>query len=94
MPQAPLTIRRAQLRALSEPVFEEFLRRLADHVAGVFPDLATLIQSAKGRRFVRHCVERARRLGITDQHSLALFTDLCAALGPHFDRDARLDWIV
>ncbi|RVU46503.1 hypothetical protein [Rubrivivax rivuli] len=93
MPQAHLKIRRAQLHALREPVFEEYLRRLAAHVAGVFPEHEALLATAKGLRFVRHCVQRAQRLGITDQHGIALFTDLCTALGPRWDQDARLDWI-
>ncbi len=94
MPQLPMTVRRSQLRALREPVFDEYLHRLGAHVADVFPHLATLILSAKGRRFMHHCAERAGRLGIVDQHSVALFTDLCTALGPCFDREPRLHWIL
>lgn len=93
MPQPHLKIRRGQLHALREPVFEAYLRRLAAHVAGVFPEHAALLATAKGLRFVRHCALRAQRLGITDQHGIALFTHLCTALGPRWDQDARLDWI-
>lgn len=93
MPQARLLIRHAQLHALGEPTFEAYVERLAVHVSSVFPALRDLLRFEKGLVFLRHCVARARMLGITDRHSVALFVDLCAALGPRFDEDPRLGWI-
>lgn len=93
MPRQPLIIRRAQLHALGETVLAEFMLRLADHIAAVFPGHAEFIQSPQGRAFVRRGVDQARRLRLRDEHSIALFVDLRVALGADFLQQARFGWI-
>jgi hypothetical protein len=86
-------IRRPQLRALGLAAREAFAERLARHVAEVFPTHAAFVQRDAGRRFLNRCIDAALRLGLKDQHSVALYTDLAVALGEGFESDERLRWL-
>jgi hypothetical protein len=86
-------IRNSQIRALGLAARDAYLERLAAHVAEVFPSHAAFVQRSGGRRFLDRCVDAARRHGLTDQHSVALYTDLVVALGFGFEGQPARRWI-
>ena len=92
-PFQPLLIRRSQMRALGLATLDTFFERLADHVAEVFPGHERFIRRPRGQRFMQGCLERARRYGLADENSIALFTDLAVALGERFDEQPEWAWI-
>jgi hypothetical protein len=86
-------LRKSQIRALGLAAREAYLERLAAHVSEIFPTHAAFIQRPAGRRFLERCVVAARGHGLTDQHSVTLYTDLAVALGFGFEGQPALRWI-
>jgi hypothetical protein len=85
-----LTIRREQMRILTAPFFEQFVRRGISHVQKHFGDQFVLIGEPEVRRAVLHAVERAESYGLTTDEHVLLFVTLMFAFGRNFDRD--LSW--
>src|SRR4051794_27312845 len=90
---ALLTIRAAQLHALGVPRAEDFVDKLARHVAGVFPDQAERVRGPDGRTLLAGLVERARAYRLLDEYTITLFADLCFGLGLAFDTTPEYVWI-
>jgi hypothetical protein len=86
-------IRQPQIRALGLAARDAYLERLAAHVAKVFPAHAAFVERPAGQRFLAACVDAARGHGLTDQHSVALYTDLAVALGRDFETQPARHWI-
>lgn len=86
-------VRATQLRVLGLAARDAFAERLARHVADVFPTHAEFIERDSGRRFLARSIDSALRLGLRDQHSVALYVDLVVALGENFRTEPRLRWL-
>ena len=82
-------IRDEQLRAFEEPLREDFLLRLGDHLRAHF-ERSRDLPPAELARFVEGGVAQAARHGITTERDLCKFLGLCVVLGADFAE--RLEW--
>ena len=85
-----LTIRREQMRILTAPFFEQFVRGGISHVEKHFGDQFVSIGEPEVRKAVLHAVERAESYGLASDEHVLLFLTLMFAFGRNFDRD--LSW--
>jgi hypothetical protein len=84
-----ITIRAAQMEALSEDLYRRFRAALAGRIAAGRDHAEAAAQAAGA---VDAALERAGRLGIRDGSELRRFGELLAALGTEFDTDESTAW--
>jgi len=87
-----LTITRAQMRALSAPFLERFVRHAIAHVAAHFGEQSGRLGEAVVRDAVLHAIERAERHGLTTNSAILTYLTLMFCFGRDFDQDALLPW--
>lgn len=87
-----LVIREQQLQVFRSHLEEEFVLRLAGHLAVVFPIGA----AAHGRQGVedraRAAFRRAREFGLRRKAHVTCFADLDFALGADFEKAPGMEW--
>jgi hypothetical protein len=87
-----LTITRAQMRVLSAPFLERFVRHAISHVATHFGEQSGRLGEAVVRDAVLHAIERAECHGLTTNSAILTYLTLMFCFGRDFDQDSLLPW--
>ncbi len=91
-----LTIRKAQMQALSAYMRESFDNRMVRHIATAFPAEARRLRASAGpedgvRALVRHGVTKAERYSIRVERDIASFIEFMVVLGPEFENASGME---
>jgi hypothetical protein len=87
-----LLIRQEQMRILTAPLFEQFVRQGIDHIHKHFADQFASLGEASVRAAVLHAVERAESHGFSRDADVLVYLTLMFVFGRDFDRDPRFPW--
>jgi hypothetical protein len=84
-----LVIRDEQLRALSLPLFEQWME---SHLCDYFPEQCSNLPVTELRATIREGIAKARRYGFTADADICRFVDISVVLGADFDIDPQYPW--
>ena len=87
-----LTIRAAQMAALSELTRQTFEDWMADHVRKFFPNQCDALGEAGVRAVIRDGRERATQHGFRTRADICKYIDLMIVLGRDFDTNGSSRW--
>lgn len=87
-----LVIRPAQIEALREPVIADFVERVVERLARVYPEPYQAMGDAGARAFVWRAVEAAERHGIDTEGDVSALIDLKIQVGEGFERSPDRAW--
>jgi hypothetical protein len=89
-----LVIRREQLQAFEQPLFDRFIENSVDYVATYWPTTAKEYGNrARLKGFVTRCFERGQSLHIRDRGHLTTLLDWECQFGPAFDEKPEWEWL-
>lgn len=93
MPADLPILTRRHMAALGRAAREGFIDRLAGHVARVFPQRASEMDSPDAFDRLEKVIARAKSYGLTTERGITLFVDLVYGLGEDFDEQLEHRWI-
>jgi len=87
-----LSLRAAQIDALTEPRLADFAERMRAHVCRCFVATTRTMSDEDIREVIRCGLERAQIHGIDGERGICKYINLMFVFGRDFDRDPRLPW--
>ena len=87
-----LVIRREQMDALDAYSRGAFRQRVLDHLAADLPDRWARLGPGGAELLVDRAIEKGFGYGIDEEDDLQKYVDLCAELGPDFEKDEEMEW--
>jgi hypothetical protein len=87
-----LVIRREQMDALDAYSRATFRQRVVDHLAIDLPQRWAQLGPGGAEMLVDRCIEKGMGYGIDEEDDLQVYVDLCAELGPDFEKDEEMEW--
>ena len=87
-----LTIRQAQLAALSQLEVEKFEDWMLAHLWKFFPKQCAALGERQVREWIQHGIQRAAHYGFTAKRDVCKYSDLMILFGRDFDTDKRSRW--
>lgn len=87
-----LVIRREQMDALDAYSRAMFRQRVLDHLATDLPQRWSQLGPGGAEMLVDRCLAKGMGYGIDEEDDLQAYVDLCAELGPDFEKDEEMEW--
>jgi hypothetical protein len=87
-----LSLRSAQITALTEPRLADFEDRMRSHVGRCFMATTRTMSDQAIREVIRYGAERAQLHDICSERDVCKYINLMFVFGRDFDRDPRLPW--
>ena len=84
-----IQIRKDQMDAFSKVRYQDFERRMTQHLRKFFPDKMRQMAEDEVKAFIRRCMEKAKRYDLVSEQSVAYFSHLPMLLGEDFERSRR-----
>jgi len=87
-----LRIRAAQMEALRQYMFDQFVRETVRQLWQSFPDETASMEEDDIKAFVFRGIENAGRYGISDSENVLRYIECSMAYGEDFDVAPETDW--
>lgn len=80
-------LRAIQMQAFADAQRRDFVRRMRDHLAEIFPAQWNSITPSKQREMLEHGLVCASDYGLREEYEVCLYLYVMMILGKDFDRD-------